>query len=283
MNLSTRFPQLHQGANVRFDISPKALQRWNPGVQAAAEGDNDIGIFDVIGEDYWGEGVSSKRIAAALRGIGAENPVTVNINSPGGDLFEGLTIYNLLKEHKGTVTVKVMGLAASAASIIAMAGDNVQISRAGFFMIHNAWTLAIGNRHDLRDIADFLEPLDRSMADVYSARTGDDIETLQALMDQETWIGGSDAVTQNFADTLLDSDQIDADASAAGGKVAAKKLDIALAKAGLSRADRRQLLNEFKSTTRNAGGSGTHNAADDSTQNAAEYDLQPLNKIQFPA
>lgn len=283
MNLSTRFPQLHQGANVRFDLSPKALQRWNPGVQAAAEADNDIGIFDVIGEDMWGEGVSSKRIAAALRGIGAENPVTVNINSPGGDLFEGLTIYNLLKEHKGTVTVKVMGLAASAASIIAMAGDNVQISRAGFFMIHNAWTLAIGNRHDLRDIADFLEPLDRSMADVYSARTGDDIEALQALMDQETWIGGSDAVTQNFADALLDSDQIDADASAAGGKVAAKKLDIALAKAGLSRADRRQLLNEFKSTTRNAGDAGTHNAADDSTRHAAEYNLQPLNKIQFPA
>ncbi len=283
MNLSTRFPQLHQGANVRFDLSPKALQRWNPGVQAAAEGDNDIGIFDVIGEDYWGEGVSSKRIAAALRNIGADNPVSVNINSPGGDLFEGLTIYNLLKEHKGTVTVKVMGLAASAASIIAMAGDHVQISRAGFFMIHNAWTLAIGNRHDLRDIADFLEPLDRSMADVYSARAGDDIEALQALMDQETWIGGSDAVTQNFADALLDSDQIDADASANGGKVAAKKLDIALAKAGLSRADRRQLLNEFKSTTRNAGDNGTHHAADDSTRNAAEYNLEPLNKIQFPA
>lgn len=283
MNLRTRFPQLHKGANVRFDLSPVALQRWNPGVQAAAEGDSDIGIFDVIGEDYWGEGVSSKRIAAALRAIGTDNPVTVNINSPGGDLFEGLTIYNLLKEHRGTVTVKVMGLAASAASIIAMAGDEVQISRAGFFMIHNAWTLAAGNRHDFRDIADFLEPLDRSMADVYSTRTGDDLDDLQALMDQETWIGGSDAVTQSFADALLDSDQIDADANASGGKYAAKKLDIALAKAGLSRADRRQLLNEFKSTTRNAGGSGKRNATDDSTRHAAEYDLEPLNKIQFPA
>ena len=158
MKLSTRFPQLHQGANVNFDISPKALQLWNPGVQAAASEENDIGIFDVIGEDFWGEGVSSKRIASALRNIGSENPVTVNINSPGGDLFEGLAIYSLLKEHKGAVTVKVLSLAASAASIIAMAGDQIQVARAGFFMIHNAWTLAIGNRHDLRDIADFLEP-----------------------------------------------------------------------------------------------------------------------------
>lgn len=282
MKLHNRFPQLHQGANVRFDISPLALQRWNPSVQAAAEGENDIGIFDVIGEDPWGEGVSDKRIAAALRNIGADNPVTVNINSPGGDLFAGLSIYNLLKEHKGKVTVKVMGLAASAASIIAMAGDEVQISRAGFFMIHNAWTLAIGNRHDLRAIADFLEPLDRSMADVYSVRTGDDIAAMQALMDQETWIGGSDAVTQGFADDLLASDQIDADARAAGGKVAAKKLDIALAKAGLSRADRRQLLNEYKSGTRNAAGNGMHNAADYDTRNAIDYNLEPLPELIFP-
>lgn len=282
MNVNSRFPQLKKGADVRFDISPLALQRWNPAVQAAAEGEADISIFDVIGEDYWGEGVSSKRVAAALRSIGRDNPVSVNINSPGGDLFEGLTIYNLLKEHKGEVTVKVMGLAASAASIIAMAGDRIQISRAGFFMIHNAWTVAVGNRHDMRDIADFLEPLDRAMADVYSVRTGEDLESMQALMDQETWIGGSDAVLQSFADGLLDSDQVDASASSGGSKIAAKKLDIALAKAGLTRADRRQLLNEFKSGTRNAASNGTHNAAENDTRHAVEYDVEPLLSLQYP-
>lgn len=284
MNFSTRFPQLHAGANVRFDISPKALQQWNPGVRAAAADDNnDIGIFDVIGEDFWtGEGVTSKRVAAALRNIGPENDVTVNINSPGGDLFEGLAIYSLLKEHKGKVTVKVLSLAASAASIIAMAGDEIQIARAGFFMIHNAWTLAIGNRHDLRDLADFLEPLDRSMADVYSVRTEEPIETMQAMMDAESWIGGSDAVSDGFADSLLASDQIDAEANVSGTKVAAKKLDIALAKAGLSRADRRQLLNEYKSGMRNAAGHGMHNAADDDTHTAVAFDLEPLIKLQSP-
>ena len=284
MNFSTRFPPLHAGANVRFDISPKALQQWNPGVRAAAaDENNDIGIFDVIGEDFWtGEGVTSKRVAAALRNIGPENDVTVNINSPGGDLFEGLAIYSLLKEHKGKVTVKVLSLAASAASIIAMAGDEIQIARAGFFMIHNAWTLAIGNRHDLRDLADFLEPLDRSMADVYSVRTEEPIETMQAMMDAESWIGGSDAVSDGFADSLLASDQIDAEANVSGTKVAAKKLDIALAKAGLSRADRRQLLNEYKSGMRNAAGHGMHNAADDDTHTAVAFDLEPLIKLQSP-
>jgi len=283
MNFSTRFPQLHAGANVRFDISPKALQQWNPGVRAAADDDNDIGIFDVIGQDFWtGEGVTSKRIAAALRNIGADNPVTVNINSPGGDLFEGLAIYSLLKEHKGKVTVKVLSLAASAASIIAMAGDEIQIARAGFFMIHNAWTLAIGNRHDLRELADFLEPLDRSMADVYSVRTQDPIEDMQAMMDAESWIGGSDAVSEGFADSLLASDQIDADANVSGTKVAAKKLDIALAKAGLSRADRRQLLNEYKSGMRNAAGPGTPGAAGNDTHTAVEFDLEPLIKLHSP-
>lgn len=284
MNFSTRFPQLHAGANVRFDITPKALQQWNPGVRAAAaDENNDIGIFDVIGEDFWtGEGVTSKRVAAALRNIGPENDVTVNINSPGGDLFEGLAIYSLLKEHKGKVTVKVLSLAASAASIIAMAGDEIQIARAGFFMIHNAWTLAIGNRHDLRDLADFLEPLDRSMADVYSVRTEEPIETMQAMMDAESWIGGSDAVSDGFADSLLASDQIDAEANVSGTKVAAKKLDIALAKAGLSRADRRQLLNEYKSGMRNAAGHGMHNAADDDTHTAVAFDLEPLIKLQSP-
>ncbi|MBN0106041.1 Clp protease ClpP, partial [Pseudomonas aeruginosa] len=93
--------------------------------------------YEPIGYDWWtGEGVTAKRIAGALRAIGGDVDVTVNINSPGGDVFEGLAIYNLLREHKGKVTVRVLGLAASAASFIAMAADEVKIARAGFLMIH---------------------------------------------------------------------------------------------------------------------------------------------------
>lgn len=245
-------------SGIKYDLSPKALENWNPAIKAA-DSDNSISIFDVIGQDYWtGEGVTAKRIAGALRSIGEDKPVTVNVNSPGGDMFEGLAIYNLLREHKGEVTVKVLGLAASAASVITMAGDNIQVARAGFLMVHNAWILVAGNRHDMREYADYLEPFDRSMADLYSARTGIEFKAMQGIMDAESWIGGSDAVEQGFADALLDSDQIEIDEKSETR--AAVKLDIALAKAGVPRAERKKLLNEYagyKAVTQIADGTDT--------------------------
>lgn len=253
-------PEARQRPRVRSDISDKALARWNPGVRAADDTDRTIGIYDVIGQDYWtGEGVTAKRIAAALRSIGA-GPVTVNINSPGGDMFEGFAIYNLLREHPGEVTVKVLGLAASAASVIAMAGDTVQMSRASFLMIHNAWVIAAGNRNDLREIADFLEPFDRAMADIYAARTGLDAAAIGEMLDAETWLGGSDAIAQGFADELLASDQI-----AEGEKAnaaAVRRLEAALRASGMSRSEAMRLISEFKSSLRDAAGSGERDATD---------------------
>src|SRR5690349_19853968 len=190
---------------MRSELSPAALDRWNPDVHAADKSDtavNTISILDPIGADWFGEGVTAKRIAAALRSIGADKDVVVNINSPGGDYFEGLAIYNLLREHKGTVTVKILGIAASAASVIAMAGDEVQIARAGFLMIHNTWVIAMGDRNALRDVADWLEPFDRTAVGIYAARTGIKDAELTKMLDKETWIGGSDAVDQGFADGL---------------------------------------------------------------------------------
>jgi len=94
------------------DLPSATMERWNGGIKAAYTDENSISVFDVIGADYWGEGVTASRIAGALRSMNGAN-VTVNINSPGGDMFEGLAIYNLLREYKGKVTVKVLGLAAS--------------------------------------------------------------------------------------------------------------------------------------------------------------------------
>lgn len=248
-------------AGLRSDLSPKALDRWNSGIRAAAESDNSISVFDIIGHDYWtGEGVTAKRIAAALRTMG-DNDVTVNINSPGGDMFEGLAIYNLLREHKGQVTVKVLGVAASAASIIAMAGDHIQVARAGFLMIHNAWVGVAGNRNDLRDYADYLEPFDRSMADIYAARTGDDRATIEKMMDGETWIGGSDAIEQGFADSLLASDEVSEVATEQAR--AAARLDMALAVAGMPRSERRKLLQEVKTSTPSAAEEDKPSAVED--------------------
>ncbi|MBH7792416.1 Clp protease ClpP, partial [Clostridioides difficile] len=178
-------------SGVQCDLAPKALDAWRPELRAAS-GDNPdstITIYEPIGYDWWtGEGVTAKRIAGALRAIGSDVDVTVNINSPGGDVFEGLAIYNLLREHKGKVTVNIIGLAASAASFIAMAGDEIRIGRAAFLMIHNAWLIAMGNRNDLREIADWLEPFDMTLADIYAQRTGIDIDDIVKQMDAETWI-----------------------------------------------------------------------------------------------
>ncbi len=267
-------------SGLRFDLSPRALDRWNPNLQAAAADDNSISIFDVIGQDYWtGEGVTAKRIAGALRAIG-EGDVVVNINSPGGDMFEGLAIYNLLREHPGSVTVKVLGVAASAASIIAMAGDEVQIARAGFLMIHNAWTWAAGNRHDFREYADYLEPFDAAMADVYVARTGQDAKSIEKMMDGETWIGGSKAIEQGFADSLLASDEVEA-GSEKPTALAVRRLENALRASGIPRSEAMRLISEFKASLRDAAGGGERDATDKPAQ-GARLQVEPLPRITFP-
>ncbi|MBK0095260.1 Clp protease ClpP [Erwinia sp. S63] len=232
-------PEGRPFARENRDLPSSAMERWNGGIKAAKRAENSISVFDVIGADWYGDGVTASRIAAALRSIGGAD-VTVNINSPGGDMFEGLAIYNLLREYEGKVTVKVLGLAASAASIIAMAGDEVQIGRGAFLMIHNCWVYAMGNRHDLQQIATEMVPFDKAMNDIYGARTGLDTATIDAMMDAETYIGGSDAVDKGFADRLLSADEIadDDDSPAA----ALRKLDAMLAKTDAPRSERRKLL-----------------------------------------
>lgn len=233
------------GAEVRFDVPATSLNRWDSGIKAAADTGNVIEVFDVIGEDYWtGEGVTAKKIAAKLRELNGAD-VSVYINSPGGDMFEGLAIYNLFREYSGEVTTKAIGMAASAASVIFEAGDKRQIGASAFLMIHNAWTLAAGNRHDFRAMADYLEPFDAAMAEIYSAASGVPVAEVNKLLDAETWIQGSDAVEQGFADELLASDKVLHDTSASSSSAAAK-LDRALAQAGMPRSERRELLKEVK-------------------------------------
>jgi ATP-dependent Clp protease, protease subunit len=250
-------PEGRPCAAVSSHILPRAMDRWNAGIRAAADADSErtISVFDVIGQDYWtGEGVTAKRIAGALRGMG-KGPVTVNVNSPGGDMFEGLAIYNLLREHDGEVTVKVLGLAASAASVIAMAGDKVQIARAGFLMVHNAWVMAIGNRHDLIETAETLKPFDEAMASIYAARTGDDIKSIAKLMDAESWIGGEAAIERGFADELLPSDQVEKGSGKANAS-AVRRIEAALRASGLPKSEAMRLISEIKSSAGDPAGGG---------------------------
>ncbi|KWK74233.1 hypothetical protein WM16_07725 [Burkholderia ubonensis] len=261
---------------LQFGIAPKAMTQWNASIQAATDsGEASISILDVIGQDYWtGEGVTSNRIAGALRAIGP-NPVTVNINSPGGDMFEGVAIYNMLREHAGHVTVKVLGMAASAASIIAMAGDTIQIGLPAFFMVHNGWIVAAGNRNDFRELADWMEPFDTAMADVYSARTGIAAADVRAMMDKETWVGGSAAVDKGFADDLLDSEQIKKGEKTQAAAV--RRLESALRSSGMSRADAMSLISQFKSgPSDSVGTSGLSDSAANESAAMLRNLYQPL-------
>lgn len=285
-------PEARVHAGISSHISPRALDRWNPGLQAAAdngsEADRTISIYDVIGYDYWtGEGVTAKRVSGALRALGA-GPVTVNINSPGGDLFEGLAIYNLLREHKGEITVKVLGVAASAASVIAMAGDTVEMARAGFLMIHNTWVMAVGNRNDLREYADTLEPFDRAMADIYAARTGSEAKAMSKMMDAETWIGGNDAIEKGFADDFLPSDQIQQKPGKASAS-AVRRIESALRASGMPKSEAMKLISEFKSSEGDPTGSGegdpTEHGAGDPSEVAPSVDayVEALQSFSIPS
>lgn len=259
-------------ARVTCETLPSAMERWDGGIKAASTDDNSISVFDVIGQDYWGEGVTAKRIAGALRAMNGAD-VTVNINSPGGDMFEGPAIYNLLREYEGRVTVKVLGIAASAASVIAMAGDDIQIGRGAFLMIHNCWVYAMGNRHDFAELAQSLEPFDTAMADIYAARSGLDMAAVQKLMDAESYIGGSDAVAKGLADSLLSADAVsDGDESPAA---ALRKLDALLAKTNTPRSERRKLIKAL------SGGMPGAVTTNDGTPGAAE-DIKPetINSLE---
>lgn len=254
-------PAGRPSAAVNSYLSPRALERWDAGLRAAADdqADRTISIYDVIGYDWWtGEGVTAKRISAALRSMGA-GPVTVNINSPGGDLFEGLAIYNVLREHQGHITTKVLGLAASSASVVAMAGDTTQIARAGFFMVHNGWLIAQGNRHDLREIADWMEPFDAAMADIYATRTGQDIADVRRQMDGETWFGGTQAIEQGYADEMLNADQVGKGEGAAQASVV-RRIEAAMRASGLPRSEAQRLISDFKSSLSDSTGGGAPDA-----------------------
>lgn len=250
---------------------PDVFDKWGEdaaGVRALAADDSTITMFDIIGEDFWsGGGVTAKKIAAQLRAIG-DRPVTVQINSPGGDMFEGIAIYNVLREHPQPITVQVMGMAASAASIIAMAGDDVQVGASSFLMIHNCWVLAMGNRNDFRDLADWLEPFDQAMVSLYSQRTGQDDKTVAGWMDKETYMSGAQAVERGFADGLLpaDSMKVDATAQAADRQTnELRALELTLVQAGNTRSQARERINKIK---------GTPGAAPEATPGAGSTEWQ---------
>lgn len=262
--------QIQANRDLRCELSPRALDMWNPDLRATVETATDtITMYGVIGEDWWGEGVTVKRIDSALRAIG-DKPVTVYINSPGGDMFEGIAIYNRLREHSQPVTTKVLGLAASAASVIAMAGTQREVAKSAFLMIHNCWTWLAANRHGLREAADQMEEFDKVMIGLYADTSGQSEDVIEHMLDAETYLSGSSALEKGFATGLIAADEVkEAPDDSLTQAHASRKLDAALAKSGMPRSERRKLIAGIKTSKPNAAGGDTPSAVAPGTLSAA--------------
>lgn len=257
-------PEFQRPAAYQFDTPSDALAKWADMPSAAtASDDSTISVFEMIGDDGMGGGVTTRRIAAALRTIGKRD-VTVQINSPGGDMFEGIAIYNLLRAHPAKITVEVLGIAASAASIIAMAGDHIRMAPSSFLMLHNAWGVVIGNRHDMAEAAALFERFDGALADIYAARSGMARSEIAALLDAETFLTAQEAVAAGMADTIAGETAAATDVSAQTRPdiQAKRRIDAALAQQGIPRSERRAMLKQITGT-RNAAEPATHDAGFD--------------------
>lgn len=162
----------------------------------------ELWLYGVVGGYWWG--FNDKTVADQLRGLNVDH-ITVRLNSPGGDAIQGVAIANLLRNHKASVTVVVDGLAASAASVIAIAGDEVVMSPGSQLMVHDPWFYTVGNAKELRQDADFLDKQGANMAAVYALEAGGTAEEWRTAMTAEpdgTWYSADEAVAANLADRV---------------------------------------------------------------------------------
>jgi len=156
-----------------------------------------------IAEESWfGDEVTPQMFKSEL--MSGDGPITVWINSPGGDCIAASQIYTMLKEYKNTVTVKIDGLAASAASVIAMAGDKVLMSPTSLMMIHNPSMIAAGDHRDMAKAIEVLEEVKESIINAYELKTGQSRTVLSHMMDDESWMNAKKAIELHFADGMLE-------------------------------------------------------------------------------
>ena len=172
------------------------MQTWY-NLKAAADKTPVLSIFDDIGA----YGVSAKSFLDDLRTV-TTGEVDVEINSPGGDVFAGLAIYNGLRASGKKINVKVLGLAASAASLVAMAGDTIEMPENAFMMVHNPWGFAMGGADEMRNTADVLDKIGAGLVSTYAKRTGKTDQEITALLDAETWMTAQEAVDAGFATSV---------------------------------------------------------------------------------
>jgi ATP-dependent Clp endopeptidase proteolytic subunit ClpP len=162
----------------------------------------EIDVFDNVGGGWLFGGITAKDIRRTLRANRTAKSIEVSINSSGGDVFEGLSIYEQLVDHPGKVKVRVSALAASIASVIAMAGDEIEIAQPGFVMIHRVSGGGRGDAGFIRSIADAMEKAEGAIIDIYAARTGQPREEIQKWMNAETYMTSAEAKERGFVDRI---------------------------------------------------------------------------------
>lgn len=241
-----------------FEAPEDTVDAFDPTVVAAIEGDEAvISIYGQIGLDpMTATDNTERRISAALRSIGKRD-VTVSINSPGGNFFNGLAIYNVLRAHPAKVTVNVVGMAGSAASVIAMAGDEILMADGSFIMVHNASALIMGNKHDTADATELLGEIDDAMAEVYAARANVEKKVAAGWMDRRrgdgTMFNASSAIASGIADGKLRPDQVKISAEAPKSVPAERVMENALmAAANMSQQQAKAYVADMKTGTRDA-------------------------------
>ncbi len=168
-------------------------------VRNEAAGEATIYVYDVI-DAWWG--VSAQMVAQAISGIDPSHTLHLRVNSPGGDVFEGRAIRTAVQQFKGKTIGHIDGLAASAATTVVDACDEIEIAEGAMYMIHNGWTIALGNKHEMRKTADLLDKVDAAIVADYAKRTGVANEQLVQWMDDETWFDAQEAVDHGFASRL---------------------------------------------------------------------------------
>lgn len=180
----------------------------------------EILIYDEIGPSYWGL-VGADEVSEALTQMSGKH-VTVRLNSPGGSVDEGVAIYNAMRRHAGGLTVVVDGLAASMASYLLQAGEERVVSSNSMVMVHDPWTIAIGNAEQLRKGADVLDKYRDRLVPDYANRSGRSQDEVRAMMSEETWMAGEEIVAAGFADRIEDGADIAPTGLAFLGKIASK-------------------------------------------------------------
>ena len=170
------------------------------------EGEKRVLLLDgeISDETWWGDEITPQMFRSELNA--AEGHIDLWINSPGGDCYAAAQIYNMLMEYSGKVAVKIDGIAASAASVVAMAGSTVEISPLGMLMIHNPMTISIGDTHEMERTITFLAEIKESIINAYEIKTGLSRAKISRLMDAETWMNAKKAVELGFADSVLYAD-----------------------------------------------------------------------------